>query len=370
MTESIKNNDELSPYFKALYLDIESQQRAVNSDRKSLDDLIKSAKWFGVIASVMVVGMGFFIGQSMNDVHNTAKQAAIKAFEDAVKSKTHEGANVSKIIEQAQNASLKINEIKESINKLESKLGLLNSNPIADPLINYYAIDKDIEIRLQKNKSLNEISNYDEIKDTVYDQEFRIKAAYIFNNLLTAAREGQKNNTPKIDATILYNAAANASLIDMDYISLELIEIAHNISKSPEIESRLIRMQLLFSRISPEEAIESLKAVLRRTPGFDIHHVLSEAFNIGLRTSNPVLVVAAIEESLDKSQLNISYVHLTIARLLLMGNTKADWDKAPEAFRKGLLALSNEPPSARWVDRSRDIVKKVLRENPNFIKEN
>ena len=80
----------------------------------------------------------------------------------------------------------------------------------------------------------------------------------------------------------LFNAAADASKIDLDFVALQLMEKASSISNGelPEIEARLIRQKINYSVITKNEALVSIKEVLGRVTGYDLHHVVSEAFNI------------------------------------------------------------------------------------------
>lgn len=182
----------------------------------------------------------------------------------------------------------------------------------------------------------------------------------MFERLLKVVRDDLKNGKPKVEIVTLFNAAANASKMDMDFVSLELMEAAVNQdkSKSPENIARLIRQRLTMSRISSEDALSEIQKVLAQTGGFNMDQVLAEAFNIGVRTAQPTRVARVIQDRLPSRLASSSYAKLIRARLMLMGSTTEDWTSGEMLLKEGLAAFQGEPNSVRWKG---DSMKEILR---------
>jgi hypothetical protein len=95
--------------------------------------------------------------------------------------------------------------------------------------------------------------------------------------------------------------------------------------------------------------------------------VVAEAFNIGLRVSNPEQVGDLIHESLGKDLKHVSYVDLNVGRLYLMGGNSDAWAKGKTLLCKGMETLESEPPTVRWYDHSWMELASALHTMPDLL---
>lgn len=135
---------------------------------------------------------------------------------------------------------------------------------------------------------------------------------------------------------------------------------------APEITSRLIRQRLGLAKINNEEAKDATAKVLSKTTGFDLHLVVSEAFNIGIHASDPVGMADLIQNHLPNELSSVSYVFLNNARLKMMGNSMSDWDKGKQLYFDGLAAFTNEAKTARWYKHSAEEIGKFIEDQPDI----
>jgi hypothetical protein len=208
-----------------------------------------------------------------------------------------------------------------------------------------------------------------QISETTLDVEFRQRAAVVFERLLEAVRLGkQEGQTPKVGSVTLFNAAANASNADLDFVSLQLMQAAFEMTsgRAPEIASRYIRQQLTMSLISPDEAKERIASVLANTSGYDLHLVVSEAFNIGVHISDPAGMATLIIDGLPENLRGISYVLVNNARLNLLGSTPEHWVAAEQLYSNGIRAFAKESPTTRWYESSKNELAGILKQRPDF----
>lgn len=354
---------------KILSAKYEAKVDNLATDRKSFEDLIRAATWVGGIASVLLVVFSFFIGKSITDIQSVAKTSANNAFQDAIRERTAEGVKIEGMVEKSFKILDSLKNMEKSLEGYVRLLGVAESASSFDPLIGYYSIDREIDERSLKTRYLFSGDSQIKMEETTRDQQFRQKAAVIFEKLLASVREDKKTGNIRFEVETLYNAAADASKIDMDFVSLELMEMAFAIDKkaSPVIEARLIRQRLSMSRISPEEALSKIQTVLSKTKGHDVHHVVSEAFNIGIIISDPSGMAELIRNNLPNDLFNVSYVKLNQARLFLMGNSEEHWSRGKKIACKGVLLMEKEVSSAPWYENSEEEIMKINRSNPGLL---
>ncbi|MBF0094235.1 MAG: hypothetical protein HQL34_06795, partial [Alphaproteobacteria bacterium] len=91
------------------------------------------------------------------------------------------------------------------------------------------------------------------------------------------------------------------------------------------------------------------------------------AFNIAQYLSNPVEMALMIADNVRSELKNTSCVLLNGARLLLLGDKQQDWNLGACWYMRGLVALSEESPSARWIESSYGDVAAILQERPDFF---
>lgn len=361
-------DEKIEIYKRAVEAEYEAKIRELTTDRKSFDDLVRAATWVGGIASALLFLFSFFVGKSITDIQSTAKIAAQNAFEDAIREKTKEGNNLSELMTKAQTVSASLEDMKKSLKGYVDLLGATKTASDFDPLVGYYSIEAEIDRRYDNTRKFNSGSKSIKPSDTIKDPEFRQKSALIFEKLVSSVREDKKTGYIRFQPDVLFNIAADASKLDMDFVALEIMEAAYQIDKnvSPEIEARLTRHRLVFRRISPDEAVSEIKRILSKSSSRNMHHVVSEAFNIGLIISDPVRLESIIMSSLPNPLSSTSYVKLVSSRLLFMGAKKEDWEKAGEIYCSGLSALRDEPNSARWLEHSIEEVEKITRQIPEM----
>lgn len=298
----------LAEYEARLAAKYDARIEAMASDRKSFDEFIQSIKWLGAIASILLLGFSFFIGKSVTDVQSIAKNAASDAFSNAIRDNTSQGVTLKQLIEFARETSASLEQMRDALKGYADLLDTTKSASSFDPLIDYFSIDREIDEREEKTRQMTAGDDTITVAETTIDKEFRQRAALIFERLLLSVREDVNTGNNRFRSDLLFNAAANASKINMDFVSLELMETAFKTdSKSaPEVEARLIRQRISMSRITPAEARSAIKTVLARTTGFDVHLVVSEAFNIGQLLANPAGVARLIAENLAPELREIS----------------------------------------------------------------
>lgn len=347
----------------------ESKIESLDTNSKNIETMIEYAKLFAVIISVFALLLGAFFGKNMKDVQSTARNAAQDAFRSAIRDKTKDGKDLEELIKSAKQISEELVRIREGMTGYDALIKVANSASGFDPMTEYYSIDQEIEAREDETKKLLRGDNSVDIKSTTRDTAFRQKAAVVFEQLLKAVADDMKSGKYRFRSDTLYNAAANASKINLDFVSLELMEAAvkSDKKKAPEIETRLIRQRISMQKITPDEGLAALKSVIGRTNGFDLHLVCAEAFNSALHLAIPVEMAHLVRNSLKPELKDVSYALLNGARLLFMGDRKADWDLALEWYRKGLMSLASESPTARWYEHSWSEVGSLLLERPDLI---
>lgn len=267
-----------------------------------------------------------------------------------------------------QSIILDLEKSKEQLRGYAILTDVANSARGFDPLVEYYELDNEISFRVNKLKELLNGGDID-IKETSKCAEFRQRAAIVFERLLEVVQNSDKTGIHKVEVNTLFNASANASLIDLDFVALALMEVSGRLSKGgrPEISSRLVRQKLMMSSITNEEAIREISEVIKMTNGFDLHLVVSEAFNIGMMISDPRRMSNLIDSAISPNLKNISYTRIARSRLLSMGSNSADWDEADKLYFAACTALKDEQPSARWFRHSSDDIARVASERPELV---
>ena len=322
---------------------------ALEIRKETIEQLVNWIKYGGSTVAVGLALLGWWFGSSYSEATNNAQKAASSAFEREFFRNTENAKDFSDLKQKYEAAIASLTKIVSDLKGYVALREIVGKVENFDPLELYSALDQEIDLRERKTRQYT-TSGDTPITETTHDPAFRQKAAFIFQRLLNVVREDAKSGKPKIEVITLFNAAANAAKVDMDFVSLELMEaaVAQDKSKTPENEARLIRQRLTMSRISDEQSLAAMREVIRRTSGFNVHHVLSEAFNVGLRTANPAGMGRMIMDELPNDLKSTSYAQLIAARLLSMGNNAADWTPASTLKAKGVAALHSEPKTVRW----------------------
>ena len=255
-----------------------------------------------------------------------------------------------------------------------------------DILAEYRALSAEIDKRFMATSLARMQPGAVPLEETLDDPEFRRRAAAVFRDILeTVRKDEQEGRARKIDPISLFNIAAKASMMDMDFVALELMERANEYANGPWLEdvlegrtskvqlhaveaaARYVRQLLNMRRITPEEALKAIKVVLANTNEFDLHLVASEAFNIGQRIADPAGMADVIEQNLPKHLRDVSYVKLNGARLKFMGGLPEQVQKGEKIFLYGLKRFGQEPPTARWFKHSAQELADIMTENPELV---
>jgi len=174
--------------------------------------------------------------------------------------------------------------------------------------------------------------------------------------------------------------------MDMDFVALELMRRANKFSNGDwldrllkdeewpeqlqgvEIAARYVRQLLSMDEITYEEAKKAITAVMRTANALNLHLVVSEAFNIGLKTASPSRMADLIRENLPEHLQNVSYVLLNSARLKYLSGLPEHVEEGEELFLSGLEAFAKETPAARWFEHSAQELASILQEDPDLAR--
>lgn len=342
-----------------------SKIEALELNIKTINQILDWIKTAGSALAIGLAMLGWWFGNSYSSATENAQKAASSAFERQFFKNTENAKDFSELKTKYDSAISSLQKIEKDLKGYAELRNVIGNVENFDPLELYASLDKEIDYRYEKSSSYGDPNNKTNINETVFDPPFRQKSAFVFDRLLKAVKDDAKNGKPKVEVVTLFNAAANASKMDMDFVSLELMEAANSLdkSKSPENSARLIRQRLTMSRITSEEAIQAIQEIITNTRGFQFTHVLSEAFNIGIKTAQPVRIARIMTEKTHPALWSTSFSKLIAARLYLMGETSKDWDEGEKLFNEGIDLIKNEPSSVPWRKESmreaRQIMKKM-----------
>ena len=254
-----------------------------------------------------------------------------------------------------------------------------------DPLVEYKALAREVRKRHEKSReaAVNPAAKIP-LEETIDDPAFRRRAASVFEKILDDLDREESRRT--IDSVELYNMAATASQMDMDFVALELMRRANKFSNGDwldkllkegqwpeqlqgvEIAARYVRQLLSMDEITYEEAKKAITAVMRAANALDLHLVVSEAYNIGLKTASPSQVADLIRENLPEHLREVSYVLLNSARLKYLSGLPEHVKEGEKLFLSGLDAFAKETPAARWFEHSAKELATILREDPDLAR--
>lgn len=332
----------------------EARLDALEISRSAIGGLITWITWGGGAFAVGLSCLAWWFGHSYSEATANAQKAASSAFEREFFRNAENAKDFNLLRKKYEQAITDLEKVEADLKGFVALRDLVGKVEEFDPLELYLALSAEIQQREAQTRNYSLNSKDNKISETIYDPAFRQRAAFVFQRLLKAVNKDTEKGKPRVDVVTLFNAAANASKIDMDFVALELMEVAvaQDKSKAPDNEARLIRQRLGMSRISKEEALKALEVVLTRTTGFDLSLVISEAFNIGIHTNKPIETAQLISKHLPSELQRTSYALLVRARLMLMGATQAEWDEGERLKKQGLSALKLEPTSTRWHEHS------------------
>ena len=361
-------------------LEAKLEQRISDKYLARLDALAiekRSFEWsmqiFPALAGVFTVAGAFVayrFGKSFKELTDSAREDAAATFRKEFFGNADHLEEVATLRNKYETAKASLEVISQELKGYSALAETARRASGFDPLVEYFTLGQDIDIRSEKTTAMRAGDTKIQISETTLDVEFRQRAAVVFERLLEAVRRGRDaGQTPKVGAYTLYDAAANASKADLDFVSLQFMQAAFEMSsgRAPDIASRYIRQQLTMSAITAEEAKERIGDALANTSGYDLHLVVSEAYNVGMRISDPAGMANLIESRLPAGLRGISYVQLNNARLRLLGNTAEDWAAAEQAYCKGIRTFSNESNTARWYEYSGIELSRILYERPDFV---
>lgn len=342
---------------------------AIAIEKRSFEWSIQILTAFGgIIALAGAIG-AYRFGKSFKELRDIVREDASATFRREFFGNKDQLEDVAKLKNEYESARITLESITQDLKGYSALAEAARRASRFDPLVEYFTLDREIDVRSEKTMAMRDGDTSISISETTHDVEFRQQAAVVFERLLEAVRLGkQEGQTPKVGSVTLFNAAANASKAGLDFVSLQLMQAAFEMTsgRAPEIASRYIRQQLSMSVISPVEAKERIASVLANTSGFDLHLVVSEAFNIGLRISDPTGMATLIIDSLPENLRGISYVLLNNARLYLLGSTPEHWVAAEQLFINGIRAFAEESPTTRWYESSQTEIKRILKERPDL----
>lgn len=341
---------------------------AMEMDRATFDRAMVAAKWLGGVATIVMVGFGFFAGRSISDVHQTARETAVNTIQTAIREQNALGKNLAELFKLTSDAQKRLNGLEEELSGYSALRDVAATASGFDPLVGYYSIEREIEQRREKTIALANGSEAIPVSETTWDTDFRQRAAVVFDKLLADVTESEKAGKLKLSTIDLYNAAASASGASLDFVAIELMEIAarQDRNNSADLGARLVRQRLSMSRIDQDEAKQAISPILAASTWHNLHFVLSEAFNIGL-TVGPGDMAHIIEASLPQGMGDASISLLIRSRLLLLGGTTGDWEEALVLFKGALEAFQKESPTAQWHRNSRDEILRVLQVRPDLM---
>ena len=346
---------------------------ALEIERRAFDDLTTAAWWLGGILSIVVVAVSLLVGKSAIEIRRELKddlKTEIENRVDMLVSKNTEGGEgLMKLVERATAARSNLADLEESFRKYGVLSEQLEEASDIDPAVLYYEVDREIDDRESKTKMMLQGDNSIAVEDTTRDPDFRRKVTLVFDRLLAAVDDDRTSGNQRFTSVFCFNASANASKMNLDFVSLKLMERAVEISNriEPESQARMIRQKLNVTEYSPDKALADLRTVLEQTNGFDVHHVAAETFNIGLRLSRPVELADLCLEALPEPLTHVSYVQLNCGRLYRMGDSSAEWDKGAKLLKAGLKTLKSEAPTARWYEYSFQELAAIMLDEHDFV---
>lgn len=344
----------------------EARLDAMEMANRTFDRAVQVGSWLGLFMTGAAIVFAFLFGRSLSEVHRTAEDNVKLAIAKEIQRTTEEADSLKSAIADVQQIFDQLASIKERLSGYTDLAEVVETASDFDPLVYYYELDREIDLRFAKSIQLQNGADGIRIADTIQAPEFRQRAALIFEKIIRYTQNLAPGAQIKIEPNKLYNIAASASKADFDFVALELMEQAERLSQgaAPEISSRLVRQRVTMFRISSEEAQERIAQIIGRTTGFDLHLVLSEAHNIGIRTAQPSRVADLILNSVAPEFAEISYLHLTVSGLKRLGSAPEDWAASETHFARAVTAFANESNSARWFTQSAaDIAKAVVRRN-------
>ncbi len=340
----------------------EARLDALELSNQSLDRVVQVGGWIGfTIAAVAVIG-SFYFGKSISDIRDQAEKTAKNSIQDAIRGTNEKNGDLQNVLEDVKNTSQRLKDIESELSGYVTLRDVAQSASGFDPLVEYYEIYPEIDRRAEATTRMRTGDQSIDPKDTSYDRDFRQRIALVFDRLLTRLRENEKSGTQKLTSSDYFNLSANASKLGMDFVSLEFMEAAERIAKGsdPEVTSRLVRLRLSMTVITDEEAKELLRKALRDTSADVLHLVVSEAFNIGVSTSDPIGVAEVIMNELPEDLRASSICLLNASRLSLFGSTQEHWSRARELYVSGIDAFAKEAPTARWFKDSAAEIAKIV----------
>lgn len=344
---------------------------AMATNQKSFEALLTVAKWLGTAGGLFLVAASVFVGKTFLDLQKTAKEAALTAFEQAIREKTGTGMRLDDVFKSAANSLENLRRMETALSGYALLTDVARSASNFDPMVQYFSIRAETVRRRPNTVRMLQGDTTVNMEETTHDPEFRQKASVVFEKLLESIMENEKSKTTKLSTSDLFNAAAVAAEAELDFVAIELMEVADRLAQgaAPEIKARLIRQRLTMSRILPEKANAEIAALLETVNGFDLHLVVSEAFNIGLGGGDAAEMARLIEKSLNPTLRNISYTKLNGARLMFMGQNAVDWQLGEKWMLEGLAALTRESRAARWYEHSLSEVASLIEERPDLWKD-
>jgi hypothetical protein len=363
-----KENESLSsPKIQDIEQLYRSKIEAIELHSKTINQILEWMKIGGGALTIGIAILGWWFGNSYSTATENAQKAASSAFEREFFKNTENAKDFTALKTKYDTAIQSLKKIETDLKGYSELRNIIGNVENFDPLELYASLDKEIDQRYERSKLYSDPEAQVKINETVFDPAFRQRASYVFDRLLKAVKEDTKNGRPKVEIITLFNAAANASKMDMDFVSLELMEAAarQDKSNSPENSARLIRQRLTMSRISSEEGIQAIQLAIMQTNGFNMDQVLAEAFNIGIKTAQPARVAKIINEKLQKNLQSTSYAKLISARLYLMGSTESDWKEGERLFHQGVELMQREPNTVRWKGDSLIEIKRLMKEINN-----
>lgn len=305
------------------------------------------------------------------EINDTLNQRIESFLDQLVRGANKDGND----LEELKNiASSTVDELDEITSDMKGFRALLDVGETAvqfDPLIGYFSVDREIDKRETLTKQMLRGDDSIDVADTIRDESFRQKVAVIFKRLLEEIERDEEAGDHRFDSSTCYNIAANASKMEMDFVALKFMKHASKRSKqsNPEIEARLIRQRFSMHEITADEAISALSKPLADVSAQDIHLVVAEAFNIGLRSGNPVGVAEVTIRDTKEELSDVSYISLNAGRMYLFGGTSKDWARGRELIEKGINSLEKEPASVRWYTHSWQELAQVLLSDPSWLDE-
>lgn len=364
------SKDEILALVEAKYA---ARLDAMAMDRASFDNLILAVKWLGAIGTIVLLGFGWLIGRNVNEIKTAAINQASSLFDDQMRKSAEETGSLRSLFDEVKQTEDELQRLKAELSGYSELAVVARSATGFDPLVQYKALDIEIDERRAQTLRLAHGDSSVEINATIAAPDFRQRAAVIFEKLISTAREGHGKGNLTIDAITLFNASKNASAIEMPSVALEFLEIASAVSAGirPEIEASLVRQRVTMSAYHTdaqsggnEKAWADFAKALAATTGFDLHLVVSEAYNLGLHLADPVKMAAFIYDNLPADLKDVSYTQIIRARLLLRGGeTDADWASGRELLNAALISLGKESSSVRWFKHTADDIAKVLSED-------